>query len=526
MTAVKSLHPRTGERIPTAAHESTQHDVDVVGQRAADAAPDLERLGRSGRALLLEAMAESLDGDRDHIVAEADAETALGATRLDGELNRTCYQLRKFAEVLREGAYLQASIDHARQTAMGPRPDLRRMLVPIGPVGIFAASNFPLAFSVPGGDTAAAIAAGCPVVVKAHPGHPATSLRCFTALTVAARAAGAPPGTFGLVFGQEAGRHLVQHPTMRAIAFTGSQRGGLALFQLANSRPDPIPFYGELGSLNPLIVTPAAAQERGDEIATGLGTSITLGSGQFCTKPGLVFISDDEPGRQLISRLTTLINDNPSTVLLTNGITEGYRAAADSIAQAPGTTQLTSPGRGFSSSEVNAALIQMRAQDLNETVLTECFGPLAVIVTYKTDRELLRSVGRLPGSLTGTIHRGHGETGLPSEVAASLLPLVGRLIFDGYPTGVAVEWSMQHGGPWPATTNPVHTSVGMTSVNRFLRPVTWQDAPGSILPSELQEGPPEVPRRVDGDLQSVPIPLGGSGTDPGPQTGWTDRRPG
>jgi NADP-dependent aldehyde dehydrogenase len=501
MTTVQSVNPRTGEHIPVAAHESTQSEVDEICKRAAHAAPELETLGRNARALLLDAMAAALEADRAPIVATAASETALSFPRLEGELNRACYQLRKFADVLREGSYLQASIDHAGDTAMGPRPDLRRMLVPIGPVGVFAASNFPLAFSLPGGDTAAAVAAGCPVVVKAHPGHPATSLLCFKALTEAILSAGAPPGVLGLLFGEDAGKALVKHSAIRAIAFTGSQRGGKALLQLANSRADPIPFYGELGSLNPLVVTPSAAQERGDAIAAGLGNSITLGSGQFCTKPGILFISDDAPGRQLISRLTELLDDNLSRPLLTYGIAEGYRATAQQMSHATGAEKLTSSDCGNSGSmEVRATLMQVSARDLSDAHLTECFGPFALIVTYNSEQELLTSLDRLPGSLTGTIHRGEGEKRIPDKLAALMLNRVGRLIFDGYPTGVAVEWSMQHGGPWPATTNPIHTSVGMTSINRFLRPVAWQDAPSSLLPAELRDGPPIVPRRVDGQL--------------------------
>jgi len=497
--SIQSLNPRTGQTTEIRAHESTSAEVDEICAQAADAASGLERLGRDGRASLLEAMAKALEADRTQIVAIADHETALGMTRLDGELNRSCYQLKKFADVLRDGSYLQASIDHAGETPMGPRPDLRRMLVPIGPVGVFAASNFPLAFSVPGGDTAAAIAAGCPVVVKAHPGHPATSLRCFQALARACETTGAPPGALGIMFGQDAGKRLVQHSEVRAIAFTGSQRAGLALLQLANSRPHPIPFYGELGSLNPLVVTPSAAQERGDAIATGLAASITLSSGQFCTKPGVVFISDDEPGRRLIARLAELVNERASGPLLTVDIAEGYRATARTVTQIPGLSKLTTAGALKDNPlEVDAALVQLGAHNLSEAILTECFGPFAVIVTYESHGELLASLGRLSGSLTGTVHRGRGETGLPSEVAAVMRSKVGRLIFDGYPTGVAVEWSMHHGGPWPATTNPTHTSVGMTSIYRFLRPVTWQDAPTIVLPVELLDGTSPIPRRVDG----------------------------
>jgi NADP-dependent aldehyde dehydrogenase len=505
MTDVVSIDPRTASRIATVARESTEADVDLVCRRAEQAAPALEAMGREGRARLLRAMADALEGDRAAIVATADRETALGAGRLGGELTRTCYQLRQFAQVLLEGSYLQASIDHAADTPMGPRPDLRRMLLPIGPVGVFAASNFPLAFSVPGGDTAAAVAAGCPVVVKAHPGHPATSLRCLAALAEACRGVGAPEGTVALIFGQEAGLALVRHPAIRAIGFTGSERGGRALQDVANSRPDPIPFYGELGSLNPLVITAAAAAERAGEIATGLAASITNGAGQFCTKPGLVLVRDDEPGRTLVRQLAEAVGAVSPAPLLTEGIAQAFDAGVRKLAGRPTVTPLTAPGgTDLTGYQAFPALISVTARDLDAELLAECFGPLAVIAFYGDDEELLAVLGRLPGSLTGTIHRGRTETDLPVRLERVLSRRVGRLLFDGYPTGVAVAWSMQHGGPWPSTTSPLHTSVGMTSIGRFLRPVTWQNAPEALLPAELREAGASIPRRLDGRLVLPP----------------------
>jgi NADP-dependent aldehyde dehydrogenase len=269
VTEVASIDARTGDVVMTVGEESTTEETGATCARAADAFPALEDMGRGGRAGLLLALADGLEAERPAVVAVADRETALGEQRLTGELTRTCFQLRLFAELLDEGSYVEATIDHAGPTPMGPRPDLRRMLVPLGPVAVFGASNFPLAFSVPGGDTAAALAAGCPVVAKAHPSHPATSQLCFDLMAAAAARAGAPDGTLGLVHGRSAGVDLVRHPAIRAVGFTGSYRGGRALFDVANSRPDPIPFYGELGSLNPLVVTPAAAAERAAEIAEG-----------------------------------------------------------------------------------------------------------------------------------------------------------------------------------------------------------------------------------------------------------------
>jgi NADP-dependent aldehyde dehydrogenase len=499
MTHVGSVDPRTATVTAMVAGETGEADVDLVCRRAEQAAPALAVMGRHGRAELLRAMADALEADREAILATADRETALGAARLGGELNRTCYQLRQLAETLIEGSYLQASIDHAGDTPMGPRPDLRRTLLPIGPVGVFAASNFPLAFSVPGGDTAAAVAAGCPVVVKAHSGHPATSLRCLEALTAACRASSAPEATVALIFGQDAGVALVRHPAIRAIGFTGSERGGRALYDIACSRPDPIPFYGELGSLNPLVITPAAVTERAGEIADGLAASVTTGAGQFCTKPGLILVSADEAGRALAHRLAENVGGVPPAPLLTEGIARGYLAGARKLADKPDVRVLTVPsGEDPAGFEVPPTVVSVDARHLDADLLSECFGPLAVVAFYRDEDELLTVLGRLPGSLTGTVHRGHGETDLPARLAAVLSQRVGRLLFDGYPTGVAVTWSMQHGGPWPSTTSPLHTSVGMTSIGRFLRPVAWQNAPEELLPAELREVATGIPRRVDG----------------------------
>src|SRR5882757_1125425 len=351
MTAVTSTDPRTGHVVATVAEETTVAQVDALCQLAAQAAPRLERLGRPFRAGVLRALADALEADRETIVGLADRETALGTPRLNGELTRTCFQLRLFADAVEEGGYLEAIIDHAGDTPMGPRPDLRRMLVPIGPVGVFGASNFPLAFSVPGGDTASALAAGCPVVVKAHPAHPATSERCAEALRRGAVGAGLPAEVLGIVHGGAAGADLVRHPAIRAIGFTGSVGGGRALFDIACARPDPIPFYGELGSLNPVVVTAAAAAERADEIATGLLASYTNGVGQFCTKPGVVFVPADAGGQILRAALADGTRGYQPGAMLAERIRDGFRAGADARIGRTGVTLLAeSPvpdGAGF-----------------------------------------------------------------------------------------------------------------------------------------------------------------------------------
>ena len=495
MTAVTSVDARSGEVVTTVAQENTAEETAAACESAAAAFPGREAMGRHGRAGLLRAMAGSLEAARAQVVQVADRESALGEPRLNGELTRTCFQLRLFADVLHEGSYVEATIDHAGPTDMGPRPDVRRMLVPLGPVGVFGASNFPLAFSVPGGDTASAIAAGCPVVVKAHPSHPGTSQLCFDLLSEAVRETRAPEGTLGLVHGGQAGADLVGHPAIRAVGFTGSYRGGRALFDLANARPDPIPFYAEMGSLNPLVVTPAAAAERAAEIAEGYVASFTLGAGQFCTKPGLVFVPAGEAGRRFRAEAARRVAELGGMVLLNAGIRDAFSEGAERLGGASG-AEVVATGNG----PLAPVLVAVRAPDLNGPLLEECFGPAAVLVEYADEEELLAVLSSLPGNLTATIHAGEDDTALTARLATVLREKAGRLVWNGFPTGVAVSHAMHHGGPHPSTSNSLHTSVGATSIRRFLRPVAWQDAPQAVLPAELRDAGPGIPRRVDGVL--------------------------
>jgi NADP-dependent aldehyde dehydrogenase len=500
MTAVTSTDPRTGRVVETVTEETTPEQVDEIARRAAAAAPRLDTLGRPFRAGLLRGLADALEADRTTIVGLADRETALGDTRLNGELTRTCYQLRLFADAVEEGGYLEAVIDHAGDTPMGPRPDLRRMLVPIGPVAVFGASNFPLAFSVPGGDTAAALAAGCPVVVKAHPSHPATAQRCFEVMRDAAARAGAPDGTLGIVYGQDAGTALVKHPAIKAVGFTGSLSGGRALADLAASRPEPIPFYGELSSLNPVVVTPAAAAQRAESIGRGLAGSATLGVGQFCTKPGIAFVPAGQDGDRLRDEAAKAFAELDGQPALNAGIQHHYADGTQHLAEHPGLTELAeapaAEGEGFL---MRPKLFGTDTSRLDEALLQECFGPTTILVSYADEADLVGALERLPGSLTATVHTGEPDD--VSTVVDVLRPKAGRLLFNGFPTGVAVAWAQHHGGPWPST-NTLHTSVGITSMRRFLRPVAWQDAPQQVLPAELRDDPggAAVPRRVDGTL--------------------------
>ncbi|MBN9734975.1 MULTISPECIES: aldehyde dehydrogenase family protein [unclassified Pseudonocardia] len=490
--AVDTVDPRTGTTTSTGLREHDAAEVAAICATAA-ATTELDAAGRGFRGRLLTAMADALEHRREEVVATADRETALGPARLNGELTRTAYQLRLFADVIAEGSYLEATVDHAGDTPMGPRPDLRRILVPTGPVAVFGASNFPLAFSVPGGDTAAALAAGCAVVVKAHGSHPLTSALCGEILAGAAAGAGAPAGTVTVVFGRAAAEALVTDPHITSVSFTGGHTGASALKRLIGQRPDPIPFYGELGSVNPLLVTAAAAAERPAEIGAGLVGSVTLGGGQFCTKPGLVLVPAGADGDAVVDAVRATLAEVAPPVLLNGGIAGSY---AKAVAGLSGRTTIdgTDPdGRGFA---VRPTVVVTDRFD--EDLLDEVFGPLAVIVRYEPDG-LATLLRRLPGSLVASVHGGSGADPERDAAAPLLRERTGRVLFDGYPTGVAVSWAQHHGGPWPST-DTIHTSVGATSIRRFLRPVAWQSAPEHLLPAELRDGPVAVPRRVDGAL--------------------------
>jgi NADP-dependent aldehyde dehydrogenase len=483
--------------------------VDRICRAAAAAGPALAALPLAGRAGLLRAVAAALESERDRIVALADAETGLGVPRLAGELTRTTVQLEMFAAVVADGTVLEAVIDLADpQARPAPRPDLRRMLVPLGPVAVFAAGNFPLAFSVAGGDTASALAAGCPVVVKAHPGHPGLSVLCGRFVAGAVAAAGAPDGTFAVIHGVEAGRRLVTQPEVTAVGFTGSLAGGRALFDLAAGRPEPIPFYGELGSLNPTVVTPGAVAARGAAVAAGFVESFTLGAGQFCTKPGLLFLP---AGHGLDAALAGAAAEAPLGPLLDARIRDRFLHTAAALAGTPGVRTVLAPATvdraGYWARPV---LFRVAVPDLLAhagTLLAECFGPAALIVDYASAAELAAALDALPGTLAGTLHAvPDAEPELARDLLDQLARRAGRVIVDGWPTGVAVSWAQQHGGPWPATTGSIHTSVGMTAPRRFLRPVAYQSVPDPLLPEPLRDANPlGIPRRLNGRLTTDPV---------------------
>ncbi|MFH9016226.1 aldehyde dehydrogenase (NADP(+)) [Streptomyces sp. NPDC017943] len=504
---VWSVDPRTGKQREQVAVEATAQEVDAAVRAAHEARGALA--DRTVRAAFLRTAADELEAARDGLVETADAETALGPVRLTGELARTCYQLRAFADIVDEGAFLDIVVDHPDDTATPPIPDLRRYKVPLGVVAVYSASNFPFAFSVPGGDTASALAAGCPVVVKAHPDHPGLSEYVAKVLRRAAARHDVPEGVVGLVHGFDAGIELIKHPLVAAAGFTGSVRGGRALFDAAAARPVPIPFHGELGSLNPVVVTEAAAAERAEEIGAGLAGSMTLGVGQFCVKPGLVLAPSGAAGDALLKSLTDAVSDTDAGVLLDHRMRDNFVAGVAERAQLPDVDSPVTPGAGGEHT-VSAGFLTVPASRLaqeggeHDLLLEECFGPVTVVARYDDETEVEAVLARLPGNLTATVQLSREEAagqGRGAEILAELTPLAGRVLVNGWPTGVAVAPAQHHGGPYPATTS-TSTSVGGTAIERWLRPVAYQNAPEALLPPELRDDNPlGLPRRVDGRLE-------------------------
>ncbi|MBF8188938.1 aldehyde dehydrogenase (NADP(+)) [Nonomuraea sp. K274] len=482
--------PRTGQTVGAALEETDSAGVGLIVSAAAAAGAAWRATPAAERALALEAVSDALTAHVDELWRIADEETALGEVRLRGEVARTAGQFRLFAEVIRDGGYLEAIIDHADASLAPPRPDVRRMKHPLqGVVAVFAASNFPFAFSVAGGDTASALAAGCPVVVKAHPGHPNTSERVAKIV----REALPYPDLLGLVQGMQAGIDLVQHPGVVAAGFTGSVAGGKAIQKLIDEREAPIPFYGELGSVNPVVVLPSAPVK---EVASGFAGSLTLGVGQFCTNPGLMFVPE---GDELREALVEAVEGTSGGPMLADRIRDGYLGGVERL----GELRLLAEGKpGEGAWAVTPKVFTTDLGTFAEKlphIGEECFGPASIVVTYQDVSDLRPVLERLEGSLTATVHSSEPEEA--GEVAEVLAGRAGRLIWNGWPTGVAVCWAMHHGGPWPAATTSF-TSVGATAIDRWLAPTAYQDWPDALLPDELKEDNPlDIPRRVDGRSQ-------------------------
>ncbi|MEV6769415.1 aldehyde dehydrogenase (NADP(+)) [Nocardia sp. NPDC051030] len=467
--------------------------VDATVEAAARASGPWAAMALADRARVLDGIADRLDARAGELIPLAIEETHLPEPRLAGELRRTSFQLRLFAQQVRDGDFLDVRIDSAdADWPMGaPRPDLRRMSIPLGPVLNFAASNFPFAFSVAGGDTASALAAGCPVIVKANPGHPALSRLVGSLIDEVVTESEAPRGTFGLIFGREAGVRALTHPAVAAVTFTGSTAGGRALFDLASQRPVPIPFYGELGSINPVFVTPEVAWSRATEIASGLLTAVGSSAGQLCTKPGLVAVPEGSPV------LTELLETPPVPAgeMLNEVIAAGFARAVEQVRAHPEVRVLAGgrPAETLLLGTTARAVIDDR-----DGLLHEMFGPATLLVIYRDTAELLELARSVPGQLTVSIFGGRADDTARALLLAAA-SAAGRVLWNSWPTGVSVTYAQQHGGPYPATTASATTSVGTAAITRFLRPVAFQSVPEELLPPELRtENPLSVPRSVNG----------------------------
>lgn len=476
--------------------ETAPEMLEAIAAHAAAAAPLWAASPPRLRAKALVMIAESLREHTGDLVTTAMLETGLTEQRLAGELNRTIVQLRLFADVVMDGAYLDVRIDNADpEFVLGSRPDVRRYRIPVGPVLNFAAGNFPFAFSVAGGDTASALAAGCPVILKVHSGHPRLSAQTAELVIAALEAAGAPAATFQLISGQTSGVAMLKDRRIAAGSFTGSIRVGRLLADIAAGRPKPIPFFGELGSVNPTFVTRAALEQDSSSITDGYLRSIAGSAGQLCTKPGFLFLPDDN---QIENGLAQRARDVTEHRLLNPSITAGYRARRDAILATPGISvvvegslRIDKDGQGWATPTIAKVPVQTLQRE-RATLLDEAFGPLSIIVEYEEGADLVHIADDLfEGNLTGTVHAAAGED---SPQLHSLVPWIaehsGRVLFGGWPTGVAVTPAMQHGGPWPATTNDSSTSVGTAAIDRFLRPVAYQNVPEALLPMPLRDDNP------------------------------------
>jgi alpha-ketoglutaric semialdehyde dehydrogenase len=502
----RATSPLDSKPLEPAFYAAGAGEVSAAMELAETAFEKYRLAGGEQRAAFLEKVAEEILALGDPLIQRAHLETGLPEARLVGERGRTVGQLKLFAQVAREDSWVDARIDHAipdRQPA--PKPDLRRMLIPIGPVVVFGSSNFPLAFSVAGGDTASALATGNPVVVKAHSAHPGTSELVASAVRRAVTACRLPAGVFSLLHGagRVIGLELVRHPFTRAVGFTGSRAAGRALFDAAAARPDPIPVFAEMSSLNPVFLLPEAMSQRAAPLAEGLRASMTLGVGQFCTKPGLVFGLEGKDLNQFQEALKRSLEAVAPATMLHRGICESYHEGLARASAADGVCLLARSAEKSDSARTQAGAVVLSTDTANfrqhPELAEEVFGPFAILIAAKSLVELEETARGIEGQLTATVH------GTPNDLqrAASLLKLLerkaGRLVINGFPTGVEVCPSMNHGGPYPATTDARFTSVGTAALFRFVRPICYQDFPPTLLPDALKdENPLGLLRIVDG----------------------------
>ncbi len=506
-----ATNPATGETLLPSFTHATETEVNAAMQSAQEAYFITRELSVERRVQLLETIAVQIMLLGDELLQRAQLETGLPPARLIGERARTCNQLKFFAGVLREGSWTNAVIDTAEpQRQPLPKPDVRRMARPVGPVVVFGASNFPFAYGACGGDTASALAAGNPVVVKAHERHPGVNEMFAHAVLAALKECELPAGIFGLLQGpgKIIGPAFVRHPATQAVGFTGSKRAGRALFDLAATRPVPIPVFAEMGSVNPLVILPGALAERGEAIASGLSQSITAGAGQFCTKPGLVFVIGDAASDNFTALLTNQLGNVPATTMLALEMRKNFCAATDAFKKIPGVrTALANAPSGFAAMQPGLFEVDSTAWREHGELHEEAFGPGAIVIRCRDLADLLGTVALTGGNLTASLHAGVADSAIDvRELARLLEQFVGRVIFNGFPTGVEVCSAMVHGGPYPATTAPATTSVGALAIQRFVRPVCYQNAPNNLLPLELQNANPcGIWRVVNGQWTKNPI---------------------
>jgi NADP-dependent aldehyde dehydrogenase len=510
--AFRGFDPATDNALDPVYRSATTEDVDRAANKAEEAFAAYSRLSGGDKGRFLRSIAAGMEAIALELVDRAHRETALPEKRLQGELARTVNQLRLFAEVVEEGSWVMARIDPAQPDRKPlPRSDIRSVLRPLGPVVVFGASNFPLAFSVAGGDTAAAFAAGNPVIVKAHSAHPGTSEMVGQVISQCVKECGLPAGTFALIFGSGAqvGSALVQHPAVKAVGFTGSLNAGKALMQMAAERPEPIPCFMEMSSTNPVFVLPEALHARSAEIASGLFGSFTLGVGQFCTKPGLVFLPQSEDADGLVADLVLQVSKAAASPMLTAGICRSYQSGVARM-EGESVVEILAQPAAAAGGAVHAApaLFQVKGSDLlrSPELARENFGPSTLLVRFANREELMELTYALEGQLTATVHGTEADMVAFADLVAILERKAGRLIVNGYPTGVEVCHAMVHGGPYPATSDSRHTSVGTQSIYRFARPVCFQDFPQLALPDELKDGNPlGILRMIDGTFTRDPL---------------------
>ncbi|OFE15234.1 2,5-dioxovalerate dehydrogenase [Humibacillus sp. DSM 29435] len=504
----RAVDPATAGEIGPEVTALTQTQLTDATKAAAQAFPQFRATSPDERATFLEAIADEIESLGDELVDTAHLESGLPLARLQGERGRTCGQLRMFAQVVRAGDHLGVRIDPALpdRTPLA-RPDLRQRMIALGPVAVFGASNFPLAFSTAGGDTASALAAGCPVVVKAHNAHPGTAELVGRAITVAADRTGMPAGVFSLVFGlgNEIGAALVSDPAIAAVGFTGSRAGGLALVAAAAARPAPIPVYAEMSSVNPVVVLPGSIEgDRARELATAFVGSLTLGSGQFCTNPGLLFLPAGEAGDRFVDGVEAAVRQTTGQTMLTGGIHDHFEAGTERLGTAGAVTTVAvgSEGEGQNAPAPVVFSTEIAQFVGDDSLAAEVFGAAGLIVRYEEIASLAAALGRLEGQLTATLHGTESDHDAARTLLAVLETRAGRVLWGGWPTGVEVSHAMVHGGPFPATSDSRTTSVGTLAIERFQRPVCYQDLPEDLLPEALRDDNPwGLVRRLDGALQ-------------------------